>query len=835
MIYGSIMFKWQARRIQQSPNLVLAVLAAVTVALLAGLAVQDPQPEVIDGSAAFLPDGSELAEATDAIRESFPASADLRIVQILAKGDVLAADSLRATKDLQVRIISDPAVEPFLVAQPLAGYVQIIEPLLAGAGLDLATVSDADVRAVLDQLARTPELAAVTDLLNRFVPRDGAGAPIAGISLVTLDDAGDALGQQDAQLRAHDIAESTSLAPLEVSVISPANLEVEAKDVRETSLLLLAAIALAVIGLLLAIFYRTQSDVHITMAGLGMTLLWTLGAQAWLSPGGAGIVERDNLLAALVPVLLISLTVDYALQITSRYREALALDGDGTGADLPGRSMGRAVRATGVPVLLAAGTTAVSLLANLTSKFEPVADFGIVAGIGLVSGWIVMTNFVPAARLALDRRRQAKGQEPATRPVADTIPGAAAILRRISAAVVHRPLPILAGVIVVTILATIAATNLDSTFTRKAFLPQDSETVQTLDFLEENFDGRATTMTLLIEADLDTVGTVRHLFDLSSTLIDPERRPDGIAGPPIASAGTLLADWTTDSGQPGDNYDPAIAAAFTDLNLNLLATNEDARHAWALLEGADPAGFAGVVDLRSNGRDRTILEIPVAAGSEGALQGLIEELDALWGGDASEITATGGDALTALINDELSGSQAVSVALTLAAALAILLLYFGLTDRRPVLGLITMVPIAAVLVWILGVMFVLGISYNVGTALAVVLAIGISVDYTIHLTHRFLEEERESQRVGDALRRAMDTTGGALLASALTTGLGFLVLLASPVRAMQELAVLVAVVILLALVATFTVLPPLLVLWAHYHRWRAHEADLESDQPSTAA
>ena len=162
----------------------------------------------------------------------------------------------------------------------------------------------------------------------------------------------------------------------------------------------------------------------------------------------------------------------------------------------------------------------------------------------------------------------------------------------------------------------------------------------------------------------------------------------------------------------------------------------------------------------------------MAAGSEAAVQGLIEEIDALWGGDASEITVTGDDAIAALINDELSGSQAVSVALTVAAALVILLLYFGLTDRRPTLGLITMVPIAVVLVWILGVMFVLGISYNVGTALAVVLAIGISVDYTIHLTHRFLEEERESQRVSDALRRAMPTTGGALLASALPQGSG---------------------------------------------------------------
>ena len=59
-------------------------------------------------------------------------------------------------------------------------------------------------------------------------------------------------------------------------------------------------------------------------------------------------------------------------------------------------------------------------------------------------------------------------------------------------------------------------------------------------------------------------------------------------------------------------------------------------------------------------------------------------------------------------------------------------------------------------------MFVLGISYNVGTALAVVLAIGISVDYTIHLTHRSWRKNENP-----ASRRCAATgdgpTGGALL------------------------------------------------------------------------
>ena len=826
------MFNWQARQIQKSPKLVLGILGAVTVALLAGFLVQETPEGPTDSTGIFLPADSQLAKATDAIRESFPAAADLRVVQILVKGNVLDADSLRSIKDLQTAIISDPAVEPFLVAEPLAGYVQIIESLAADVGLDLATISDPQIAAGLAQVARDPEFAEVNDLLGRFVPRDDVGDPIAGLSLIILDDAGDALGQEKAQLRAHEIANSIDPAPLDVSILSLAKSDAEGKESRDRSLLVLTAIALAVIVVLLAIFYRTQSDVHITMTGLGMTILWTLGAQAWLSPGGAGIVNPDNLLLTLVPILLISLSVDYALQITGRYREALRADGE-RGEDASGRAIARSVRLCGVPVLLAAGTTAVSLLANLTSRFEPVADFGIIASIGVASGWIVMTNFVPAARLVLDRRRAAKGREPATRPVADTIPGAAAILPRVAAAVVRRPVPVLAGAVLVTVLAVVAAANLSTTFSAKDFLPKGSDTVKNIDFLEDNFNGSASLMTVLIEADLDNGRAVRDLTDLHTTLIDPARRPDGIVGPPLASAGTLVADWTTSAGQADDSYDPAIAAAFDDLRGNIVATDEDARRAWQLVESVDAAGFAEVLDFRTGGPDRTIIQIPVAVRSVEALQALIADVEDLWGGDGSEITVTGGDALVALITEELADSQVVSVSLVLAAALAILVLYFGLSERRPVLGLLTILPVAVTLAWLLGAMWVLGISYNMGTALMVVLTIGIGVDYTIHLTHRFLEEEREAPRVVDAVQRAMLTTGGALLASALTTALGLLALIFSPLPPMQELGILAAVTIALGLIATFTVLPPLLVLWAHYHRWRAHETHLES--PPAAA
>lgn len=460
--------------------------------------------------------------------------------------------------------------------------------------------------------------------------------------------------------------------------------------------------------------------------------------------------------------------MDYALQIIGRYREALREDPEHDD-DASGRAIARSVRLCGVPVLLAAGTTAsalsprrsradcgvpvllaagttaVSLLANLSSRFEPIADFGIIASIGVISGWIVMTSFVPAARLVLDRRLTAKGRKPTTRPVADTIPGAAAVLPRVAAAVVRRPISVLSAVIVLTVLAVVAAGNLSTTFAVKDFLPKDSDTFKSFDFLEENFDGSATLMTVLVEADLDNSRAVQDLTGLHSTLVDSQRRPNGIVGPPLASAGTLLADWTGRSGQAGDSYDADVAAAFENLAAGSGATDEEVRRAWEQLRRADPEGFAKVTDLRADGLDRTIIQMPVAVEDNEALQELIDKLESLWGGASGEITVTGGDALVALITRELAASQALSVGLVIAAALAILVAYFGISRSRPALGLITIIPIAVTLAWLLGAMWLFGISYNMGTALMVALTIGIGVDYTIHLTHRFLEEHEEAE------------------------------------------------------------------------------------------
>ena len=137
------------------------------------------------------------------------------------------------------------------------------------------------------------------------------------------------------------------------------------------------------------------------------------------------------------------------------------------------------------------------------------------------------------------------------------------------------------------------------------------------------------------------------------------------------------------------------------------------------------------------------------------------------------------------------------------------------------LAVIAVLPILLVLLWVLGTMTLLGIPYNVITALITALSIGIGVDYTIHIIHRFTEEVDHGRTLLDATKTTLATTGSALTGSALTTALAFAVLLFSPLVPFRQFGLVTGITILYALVVSVVVVPPMLIVWAAYHQWRA--------------
>ena len=152
-----------------------------------------------------------------------------------------------------------------------------------------------------------------------------------------------------------------SEGPLQVSSVSFAVIEDEFIRGTETGLLPLVGVALLLIALLILLFTRTISDLVLTLVGLFVSIIWIVGAEGWLGPNGLGIVGPPNALTSMVPIIIIGLTVDYAIQAVSHYREER----------IAGESVVPAVRVglqnVTVPLLLAAVTTIVSLLAGLFS------------------------------------------------------------------------------------------------------------------------------------------------------------------------------------------------------------------------------------------------------------------------------------------------------------------------------------------------------------------------------------------------------------------------------------------------------------------------------------
>ena len=198
---------------------------------------------------------------------------------------------------------------------------------------------------------------------------------------------------------------------------------------------------------------------------------------------------------------------------------------------------------------------------------------------------------------------------------------------------------------------------------------------------------------------------------------------------------------------------------------------------------------------------------------------MVTDIEALWFGDRTQITATSGDVISLEVTDAMAETQNAAIALTVIAALIVLMIFFGATEFRPFLAIIAVCPVVLVLVWVLGTMRLLGIPYNVVTSLITALSIGIGVDYTLHVIHRFTEELDDGATVVSATTTTLTTTGAALMGSALTTALGFGVLLFSPLIPFQQFGLVTGITILYSLLASLVVVPPLMVTWAAYHQW----------------
>jgi len=155
-------------------------------------------------------------------------------------------------------------------------------------------------------------------------------------------------------------------------------------------------------------------------------------------------------------------------------------------------------------------------------------------------------------------------------------------------------------------------------------------------------------------------------------------------------------------------------------------------------------------------------------------------------------------------------TQSLRRALPISVAAALVLLFLMMRSVR--YAVVTIIPVMLVAVWLYALMYIIGFSLNFVTATIGAISIGVGIDYSIHMTERFREELRRADTAMEALRQAADGTGVALMASAVSSILGFVILGFAPMPLFSSFGFLTAFMIFLALASSLVVLPSLLLL-----------------------
>jgi predicted RND superfamily exporter protein len=842
-----------ASLVRRSPWGVLAGAIAVTAVF--GFFI--PQQEMASGNEGFSPDSPEFL-ALDVISNYFADNSEepVQIVMTARNGDLLTADGLRDYAAVQ-SAIKGSAVSDLLKGRPGGDIVGYFDPVLQGLAQQaeadgvavealLAGISDAEVKQVFRQaLAEVPPeaaelfsglLAAGSDL---SAPTADTGLMVVFLNVAGLDDP-DQTVLQDKQV---DMAEAVEAVPTVASdgaAFSFALLFADQDEFASEIGRLFATAFLIIVVILLFVYWvtprgrmtrwmairRSLADMAVTMLVIIMSITWMNGVGVLLGPKYLGLIGNFSEFLQIIPILLIGLGVDYAIHMTSRYREEL---GDGVAVR---DAAGRATRTVGIALVLATVTTSVGFLTNIVNPITAIADFGILAAVGITAAFLMMLTVVPSVRVILDRRAEARGVLPGDafghqgERLLPKLMGQTSILAE------KVPAATLTVALLFGIGGAFGYTQLNTEFSFTDFLPEDAPALDTFNQITEDFGGGFGEETeVIVEGDVATPeihnALVAAWANLSDTPNVVQFGARAAAESPVSVIGRLVTP--PEQGGDAEVYDPAFAQAAFAAGLQQDLT---------VAPGTDVAGlYRSALSAAGDPMRRVVAEVDgsfryvdvgvsTQAGESGSLalrDDLQEDFAPLREAGVTTV-ATNQNIVSQGVAEALRDSQLSSLGLTVFVAGLVLVVNFWFESRRPGLGIITILPVALIVLLVFGVMAVRGIPFNPVTAVIANLAIGIGVPYTIHITHRYQEDRLRFATPEEAIKSTTTHTGGALAGSAFTTAAGFGVLVTSTLKPFQQFGEVTFWSIVIAMVGAVFVLPSLLVLWDRWHRNRGEAA-----------
>jgi hydrophobe/amphiphile efflux-3 (HAE3) family protein len=165
-----------------------------------------------------------------------------------------------------------------------------------------------------------------------------------------------------------------------------------------------------------------------------------------------------------------------------------------------------------------------------------------------------------------------------------------------------------------------------------------------------------------------------------------------------------------------------------------------------------------------------------------------------------------------VVSTEIQDSMTDSVLLVGPLAIAFVLFVLVVVYRDLLDVLLGLLGVALVLVWTFGAMGWFGVAFSQPFIVVLVLLIGLSIDYGLHVVMRYREEREAGETTPrEAMAVGLGSVGIALVYVTATTVIGFLSNLTSPLGVFQDLGVVSAIGIVAALLVFGVLVPALKV------------------------
>ncbi len=555
--------------------------------------------------------------------------------------------------------------------------------------------------------------------------------------------------------------------------VGPPRINAELKQSLYDDFILLGPLSAAVLVISILIFMRSWLSAMVPLLTSVMTIIWTFGLLGWL---GIPI----NILSAMIPSLIIVIGSTEDTHMMAAYLRGLDQQTENRNREQAVRYMAKHI---GLPLILTVLTTTLGFASNLFSEIGLIKDFSIAASSAMLLNGFITILLMP---LMLSLFGTNSNNTPVKCVETNSVPDRIMRLFRYSQS--HFPISTLVFTVMMCAFFIYQATRLYVTNDPLSYFPSDRPLIQDTKRIHEDLAG-IKLFFISLESNQDHAfirpENLEKLSDIQAFL-----KRQGVYDQSLSIADHLKfmnnqfrADVTFGQGLPET---PQLAAQFL-----------------MLMHRGDTDSYISQDYRRAN----IIVRHNVT--DSHTLNKYIQELEQVMG------PIVGSDISYNIIGENLMVNNAAESLMTaqVKALLLLLLLIFlimSIMFTSVKGGLIALVPAVIPIAMMFGIMGLLDIPLNPGTAMVAVIAIGIAIDGTIHLLARYNELCRHTSDFLSAVNTSVREEAAPLIISSIALSLGFGILIFSNFTIIAQFGALAAATMLFSIFANLLITPILM-------------------------